>query len=162
MESAQQTPELTIPAALDQAAARFGSRDALYADGSWLTFSELRTRARRFAAALIALGVEHGDRVAIWSPNSWHWPIACLGAQYAGAAVVPMNTRYTVDEATDILQRSQARVLVSVGVFLGSDRITQLDAATLPDLRHIVRVAVEAGDRSDWDEFVAHGNSTLR
>ncbi|MBN7461045.1 hypothetical protein I3U64_12890, partial [Mycobacteroides abscessus subsp. abscessus] len=47
MESAQQTPELTIPAALDQAAARFGERDALYADGSWLSFSELRAHARR-------------------------------------------------------------------------------------------------------------------
>ncbi|SHU29251.1 fatty-acid-CoA ligase FadD [Mycobacteroides abscessus subsp. abscessus] len=158
MESAQQTPELTIPAALDQAAARFGERDALYADGSWLSFSELRARARRFAAALIALGVEHGQRLAIWSPNSWHWPIACLGGQYAGAAVVPMNTRYTVDEATDILQRSHARVLVSVGKFLGTDRIEQLDTSSLPDLRHIVRVAVEDGDESGWDAFVAHGD----
>lgn len=158
MESAQQTPGLTIPAALDQAAARFGERDALYADGSWLSFSELRARARRFAAALIALGVEHGQRLAIWSPNSWHWPIACLGGQYAGAAVVPMNTRYTVDEATDILQRSHARVLVSVGKFLGTDRIEQLDTSSLPDLRHIVRVAVEDGDESGWDAFVAHGD----
>ncbi|MUM16946.1 AMP-binding protein [Mycobacterium sp. CBMA271] len=152
-----QTPELTIPAALDQAVARFGDRDALYADDHWLTFADLRDRARRFAAALIALDVRHGDRVAIWSPNSWHWPIACLGAQYAGAAVVPMNTRYTVDEATDILQRSKAPVLVSVGSFLGADRIHNLDTSQLPDLKHIVRIAVEAGDESTWDEFIAHG-----
>lgn len=162
------TPQGTIPAALDQAAERFGDRDALLADGRWLTFTELRARSRRFAAALIALGVGHGERIAIWSPNSWHWPIACLGAQYAGAAVVPMNTRYTADEATDILQRTEAPVLVAVGAFLGADRIGSLDTSMLPALTHIARIDIEDGVVAPprktgsvaihgWEEFVALG-----
>ena len=46
---------------------------------------------------MIGLGVRAGDRVAIWSPNTWHWVVACLATHYAGAAVVPLNTRYTAE-----------------------------------------------------------------
>ena len=92
---------------------------------------------------MIALGVQPGDRVAIWSPNTWHWVVACLATHYAGAAMVPLNTRYTAAEATDILARTGAPLLVAMGEFLGNDRVADLDRAALPDLRHIVRVPIE-------------------
>ena len=59
------------------------------------------------AAALIATGIEPGDRVAIWAPNCWEWVVALLGLQSAGAALVPLNTRYKGVEAADILRRSR-------------------------------------------------------
>ncbi len=40
---------------------------------------------------MIGLGVNAGDRVAIWSPNTWHWVVACLATHYAGAVVVPLE-----------------------------------------------------------------------
>jgi hypothetical protein len=55
---------------------------------------ELRAEVRRAAAALIDLGVGASDRVTIWSPNTWHWVVACLATHDAGGAVVPLNTRY--------------------------------------------------------------------
>ena len=159
----------TIPQVLDEIADRFSDHDALVtttAEPSGttgdrrLTFAQLHAEVRRAAAAMIDLGVNAGDRVAIWSPNTWHWVVACLAAHYAGAAVVPLNTRYTATEATDILARTDAPLLIAMGRFLGSDRSSELDRATLPALRHIVRVPVQEGDAgaaTSWDEFVARG-----
>jgi acyl-CoA synthetase (AMP-forming)/AMP-acid ligase II len=150
----------TIPQVLDEIADRFSDHDALITEDRRLTFAQLHAEVRRAAAAMIDLGVNAGDRVAIWSPNTWHWVVACLAAHYAGAAVVPLNTRYTATEATDILARTDAPLLIGMGRFLGSDRTTELDRATLPALRHVVRVPVQEGDAgsaTSWDEFVARG-----
>ena len=85
----------TIPAALDRIAYELPDHNALVTPDRTLTFAELRAEVRVAAAAMIALGVSAGARVAIWSPNTWHWVVACLATHYAGATVVPLNTRYT-------------------------------------------------------------------
>ncbi len=113
----------TIPAALDHIARELPDHDALVTEDRTLTFAELRDEVRRAAAAMISLGVNAGDRVAIWSPNTWHWVVACLATHYAGAIVVPLNTRYTAAEASDILARTGAPLLVAMGEFLGADRV---------------------------------------
>src|ERR1700745_3037828 len=89
------------------------------------------------AAALLALVVRAGDRVAIWSPNPWRWVVACLATHHAGAAMVPLNTRYTAEEAGDILARTHAPVLFAMGQFLGTDRVAGLDSHALPALRPV-------------------------
>ncbi len=116
--------ELTIPAALDSAASLFGDQPAIVDPGGVrLTFRQLRERVHAVAAALVADGIEPGDRVAVWSPNTWHWVLAALGAQAAGAALVPVNTRFTGPEALDVIGRSGARALFVAGRFLGTDRL---------------------------------------
>ncbi|OFB37571.1 fatty acid--CoA ligase [Mycolicibacterium sp. (ex Dasyatis americana)] len=158
----------TVPAVLDRVAVEFSDHDALVTAGEAgnsagvqrLTYSELRAHVRQAAAAMIALGVQPGDRVAIWSPNTWHWVVACLATHYAGAQMVPLNTRYTASEATDILARTEAPLLIAAGEFLGSDRTSELDRDALPALRDIVRVPVEVQDKDSvvsWDEFVSRG-----
>src|SRR4051812_40373846 len=156
MRSSMSNRPQTIPAALDHIAGELPGHNALVTEDRTITFAELRDEVRRTAAAMVGLGVNAGDRVAIWSPNTWHWVVACLAAHYAGAAVVPLNTRYTATEATDILARTDAPLLIAMGEFLGSDRTTELDRAALPALRQIVRVPVQ-GDDGSWDEFVARG-----
>jgi HIP---CoA ligase len=146
----------TIPAVLDRISAEFSDRDALITADRRLTFAELRAEARRAAAALIAHGVDAGDRVAIWSPNTWHWVVACLATHCAGAVVVPLNTRYTAREAADILSRTAAPLLFVMGEFLGADRAGDLDRDALPALRHVVRIPIDSDDGT-WDEFVATG-----
>src|ERR1700682_4274287 len=156
----------TVPAVLDRMADQLPDHDALITDDRRLTFAGLRTEVRRAAAAMIDLGVGAGDRVAIWSPNTWHWVVACLATHYAGGVVVPLNARYTAGEATDILARTGTPLLVAMGEFLGADKAADLDATALPQLRHIVRVPVDPnaddpGDgRLSWDDFVALGDDT--
>jgi acyl-CoA synthetase (AMP-forming)/AMP-acid ligase II len=150
----------TIPAVLDRIARELPDHDALISGDRRLSYAGLREEVRRAAAALIALGVTPGDRVAIWSPNTWHWVVACLATQYAGGVLVPLNSRYTAAEAADILARSAAPLLIAAGEFLGTDKAAELDRDALPALRQVVRVPVYDGDAKaaeSWDEFIAAG-----
>lgn len=150
------TDPRTVPAVLDRIAVQLSDHDALVTTDKSLTYGQLRDEVRQAAAAIIDLGVVAGDRVAIWSPNTWHWVVAALATHYAGAVVVPLNTRYTASEAADILARTEAPLLIAAGEFLGADRTAQLDRDALPALRHIVRVPIDKADGT-WDEFVARG-----
>ncbi|MBI3226831.1 MAG: fatty acid--CoA ligase family protein [Mycolicibacterium cosmeticum] len=150
------TDPRTVPAVLDRIAVQLSDHDALVTTDKSLTYGQLRDEVRQAAAAIIDLGVVAGDPVAIWSPNTWHWVVAALATHYAGAVVVPLNTRYTASEAADILARTEAPLLIAAGEFLGADRTAQLDRDALPALRHIVRVPIDKADGT-WDEFVARG-----
>ena len=145
---------LTTPAVLDRMALDLADHAALVTDDRSFTFAELRDEVRHTAAAIAGLGVNPGDRVALWSPNTWHWVVACLAIQYAGAVLVPLNTRYTAREAADILGRTRAPLLIAMGRFLGTDRTAELDRRSLPQLRHVVRVPIDESDGT-WDDFVS-------
>ncbi|MBV8980321.1 MAG: AMP-binding protein [Acidimicrobiia bacterium] len=140
----------TIPAMAALAAERFGDRLAIADGETRLSYADLVAEARRFGAALVAAGIDAGERVSIWAFNSAEWVIALLGLSMAGATLVPINTRWKGAEAADVLRRSRARLLVTVAGFLGTDYVGMLEGEDLPDLETIV-VA-----RSDsWDEFLA-------
>ncbi|MDT5174289.1 MAG: HIP---CoA ligase [Mycobacterium sp.] len=147
----------TVPAALDRFVLSYPDHPALITDERSFTAAALRDEVHRAAGALVTLGVEPKDRVAIWSPNTWHWVVACLAIHHVGAAMVPLNTRYTAAEAADIVARTDAPVLFAAGRFLGADRTADLDRDALPSLRHIVRIPIDEADGT-WDEFVAHSN----
>jgi HIP---CoA ligase len=122
--------ELTIPAAADRAARDFGDAPALAEPGGpRLSWRELHEQASVLARAFMAAGVQAGDRVAIWSPNTHHWVAGALGALRAGAVLVPVSTRFTGFEALDVITRSGARALLVAGPFLGTDRLAALRAA---------------------------------
>ncbi len=117
-----------------------------------ITYTDLLERARSFGAALAASGIEPGDRVAIWAPNSARWIVSVLGLWQAGAVLVPINTRFKGAEAADILRRSHARALLTVGEFLGTDYVAMLDGFELPDLATSILM-----DTSAWDDFIVCG-----
>ena len=66
----------TIPSVLERAATRFADTEALVDERSRLTFAELRDAAGAAARALVAAGIQPGDRVAIWAPNISEWVVA--------------------------------------------------------------------------------------
>jgi acyl-CoA synthetase (AMP-forming)/AMP-acid ligase II len=151
---------MTIGELLERAA-RERPDDVAVADGDTvLTTTELRDRARDAARALVACGVEKGVAVGIWAPNSWAWMVAALGAHTIGAVVVPINTRYKGPEAAHVLERSRARVLVTVDGFLGA-RYPQMlrDSGTArPALETIVVIGAEApAGTVSWEDFLAAG-----
>jgi acyl-CoA synthetase (AMP-forming)/AMP-acid ligase II len=155
----------TIPAVLAAAATRHESLPAVVDGDTEVTYGELAERARGFGAALVAAGIEVGDRVAIWAPNSLPWIVAVLGIFEAGATLVPINTRFKGTEAAEILTRSGARALVTVTDFLGVDYVAALaeSGAELPELA--VRVIADGptpeGARG-WEEFVGAASDADR
>ena len=78
--------EMTIPRTLARATTLWADSSALEdEDGvTKFTFAELAEASERAARGFIAAGIERGDRVAIWAPNSWRWVVAALGLQSAG------------------------------------------------------------------------------
>ena len=101
------------------------------------------------ARAFMAGGVQAGDRVAIWSPNTHHWVAGALGALRAGAVLVPVSTRFTGPEALDVITRSGARALLVAGPFLGTDRLAALRAAAA-DAGQLGRVPVPVLVTAAW------------
>ncbi|MFI7589778.1 FadD3 family acyl-CoA ligase [Spongisporangium articulatum] len=151
------TTPRTIPAAVRRAAERFGDRPAVLDGDSWVTYRELADGVRATAAAFVAHGVGPGDRVCVWAPNSLRWMLAALGAQYIGAVLVPLNTRYR-GEAADVVLRTRARVLVVDQGFLGTDQWGLLCGGApegLPDLDTVVTLGDPAPGALDWTTFLA-------
>jgi HIP---CoA ligase len=150
-------PPQTLCALLEESSARYGDGIAVIDGPRRLSYAELAAQVRMMARALMAAGVQSGDRVAVWLPNTAHWLVAALGAQSAGASLVPMNTRYTGYEAADVLRRTGARVLFLPDRFLGQDYLAALREAApggaaagpvggLDRLALAVRVPVEDAD----------------
>jgi acyl-CoA synthetase (AMP-forming)/AMP-acid ligase II len=158
-------PGATIPGVTADAAARFGDRVAVVDGDAELTYAQLLDEARAFGAGLVAVGVEPGDRVAIWAPNSARWIVALLGLFQAGGVLVPVNTRFKGPEAGPIIARSGAKVLVTVTDFLGTDHLARLAEADvrLPDLQTtVVLQGPVPADAVSWDGLLAGATAEAR
>ncbi len=155
------TDSQTLPQVIRQAAARCGERAAIVDGDHVLSYAALARQGETAARALIGLGVQAGDRVALWAPNRWEWIVAACGVHMAGAVLVPINTRMKGDEAADILGRSRARVLLSIGDFLGQDYPALLDGRRPASLQQVVVIG-QHGVRDGalhWDDFIASAAS---
>jgi acyl-CoA synthetase (AMP-forming)/AMP-acid ligase II len=155
----------TIPAMTAVAAERFGDRPAIVDGDTRLSYAELFEESRAFGAALVASGIQPGDRASIWAFNSVEWVIAALGAWQAGVVLVPVNTRFKGIEAADILARSRARALITITEFLATDYVAMLRAAgrDLPDLETIVVSRGKAPEGTEsWVGFLARATNESR
>jgi acyl-CoA synthetase (AMP-forming)/AMP-acid ligase II len=122
------------------------------------TFAEFAADVLEAARAFAASGVAPGDRVAIWAPNIWEWPVAALGAQAAGGVLVPLNTRFKGAEAAYVLRRSGAKALVTVDGFLDNNYVAMLRKAVADEpLTELATIVVARGDAPaetlDWRSF---------
>jgi acyl-CoA synthetase (AMP-forming)/AMP-acid ligase II len=157
----------TIPGAVAASIAARPDAEAVVERDRRVTYRDLGELVSASTRAMLAAGVEPGQRVAIWAPNSLGWIVAALGAQSAGAALVPINTRFKGQEAAHVLSAAKAAVLVTTVGFLDTDTVGMLrDAGTpLPDLRRIVLLegsepaakVPEGVEVEPWDAFVARG-----
>lgn len=147
----------TIGHALDRAATEWADRMALVCpaqDIRW-TWRELRDHADGFAAGLIALGLQPGDRVGIWSLNRAEWALTQFAAAKAGLILVTINPAYRLTELEFALNKVGCAALVTATAFkstaymdmvntlapeLAGARPGHLSAARLPSLRVVVQI----------------------
>ncbi len=159
----------TIPSAVAASIVAHRDAEAVVEPQRRVTYGQLGEMVDTAARAMMAAGVGHGDRVAIWAPNSLGWITAALGAHCAGAAIVPINTRFKGDEAAYVLAASKAATLVTAVGFLGTDTVGMLSAASTatPDLRRIVLLegsdavtsAPGAASVESWQEFASRADA---
>jgi fatty-acyl-CoA synthase len=105
----------TIGAVFDETCAAHPEALALVSrhQGLRLTYGELKDRVDAFAAGLLALGLEPGDRVGIWAPNCAEWAITQFATAKAGIILVNINPAYRLSEAEYALNRVGCRALVT-------------------------------------------------
>ncbi|WP_051178245.1 FadD3 family acyl-CoA ligase [Nocardia concava] len=159
-------PVTTIPALVADRAKRYPEAVAIAGPAGRLTFAELAEEVAAVTRAAMASGIEVGDRVGIWAPNSIRWIVTALGMLGAGATLVPISTRLRGPETADVLTRSHAKTVCTVQEFLGQDypRMLAESGRALPDLEHLILLDDARGegdadwDISSWEGFLAPGS----
>ena len=127
----------TIGDCFDQTAERWPDNLALVCRQQELRWSyrQLQQHVNHCARALLALGVEVGDRVGIWSPNNAEWCITQLASAKIGALLVCLNPAYRLHEVKYALTKSQCSVVIAAERFKGSDYSAMLQQL-VPELSH--------------------------
>ena len=97
----------------DDIAARLPDREGLVFGSSRHSFREVAARIDEAARRLIAIGVEHGEHVALWLNNSDDWVFIAFAVQKIGAVLVPINTRFRSRDLSYILAQSDSSFLIT-------------------------------------------------
>jgi fatty-acyl-CoA synthase len=160
--------EETLGQALDLAVARWGEESAVISppQGIHWSFRELRERADALAGGLLALGLEPGDRIGIWSPNCAEWTLTQFAAARAGLILVTINPAYRRSEVAYTLNKVGVKALVAAEPFKTSDypgmiedlapevatsRPGSLASPALPSLRVLIKLGRRS--RAGWLDF---------
>ncbi len=143
------TPRLgiAIGAALEAAALAHPTRDALIAcaEGVRLDYAAFNARVDACAAGLVALGLERGDRIGIFSPNNVAWAVLQFASAKAGLILVTVNPAYRTAELEFVLNAVQCKALVLARRFKSSDYIAMLAGIPAERLPHLaLRIAIGA------------------
>ena len=105
-------PKQTLGSLPERAARRWGAREALYFNGRRWSFAELSRSVDRLARGLLALGVQPGEKVALWMVNRPEFIEAMFAVIKIGAILVPINTRLRTEDTAYILGQSDSAALL--------------------------------------------------
>src|SRR5215207_11501659 len=156
VHGASSTPLLgqTIGENLDRAVQRWGEREALVSCHQDLryTYAELGEAVDRLARALLASGLEPGDRLGVWSPNRAEWVLVQYATAKAGIVLVNLNPAYRTSELEYALRQSGCRALVAAPAFKTSDYAAMIESVRgdLPQLEQVVLF-----DSAEWEALAA-------
>jgi fatty-acyl-CoA synthase len=147
----------TIGRHFDRTVARWGDRPALIVrqQGVRWSYRELGEKVDAFAAGLVALGLQPGERIGIWSPNNAEWVVTQFATAKAGLILVNINPAYRLAELEYALNKVGCRALITATAFKTSDyvgmintlapelrgaRPGHLDAAKLASLKMVIQI----------------------
>ena len=145
---------------LDAAVARFPERLAVVyrEQGVRRSWREFQSDVDRTAAGLLALGLEKGERIGIWSPNRYEWLLTQFATARLGLILVNINPAYRIAELEYALNKVKCKAIVTAASFKSSDYLKmlrdlapelehcapgELRAAKLPHLRFVIRMGAE-------------------
>lgn len=150
--------EETIGANLECTVLKYPNAEALVdvAGRRRWTYAELNAEIDCVARALMAVGIQPGDRVGIWSPNCPEWTILQYATAKIGAILVSVNPAYRTHELAHVLRDSQTRLLVSATAFKTSDYRHMIGEirAELPELTDVVFLGTD-----DWGRLRQHADA---
>jgi amino acid adenylation domain-containing protein len=137
---------------LEKSAEHYPEKEALICGGERLSYAQIDERANRVAQGLRAAGIERGDRVAIWLPNSVETVVALFGILKAGATFTVINSTVKFDKLVYVLNNCSAS-----GLF-APDRSGELVARLMQEVPSLCFVALCG--KGDVEAASAHGGMT--
>jgi len=145
--------DITIGEALDRAAERWAEADALVSvvQGVRWNWRELARRADDLAAGFVALGLQRGDRIGIWSPNCAEWALTQFAAARIGLILTTINPAYRASELEFMVRKVGTKAIVAAERFKTSDYIGMLEAVDAPSLAYKIKIG--GSPRSGWIAF---------
>ena len=166
----------TIGVHFDRIVARHGHRPGLVVrqQGVNWTWSQVAHHVDAFAAGLIALGLQSGDRIGIWSPNNAEWIITQFATAKAGLILVNINPAYRLSEVEYALNKVGCKALITATAFKTSDYIGmintlapelavsrpgELHAKRLPALRSVIQIGGDDPGNFAFDKIAHLGRS---
>ncbi len=159
--------------------ARWGDRPGLVVRSQnvrW-SYAELGARADAFAAGLLALGLQPGERVGIWSLNNAEWLVTQIATAKAGLILVNVNPAYRIAELEFALNKVGVAALVTATAFKTSDYMAMLrellpeltvstpgalHAARVPTLRTVIQIGGASPGTIPFDEVGTRGGADAR
>src|SRR3954463_5595564 len=142
----------TIGESLERTVAQHGDREALVVrhQDVRLTYAELDEQVDVLARALIAAGLEKGDRLGMWAPNCAEWVLVQFASAKAGVILVNVNPAYRTSELEYALDQSGCRMLIAAREFKESNYVAMVEE-TRPHTKTLERVVHL--DTPAWDEL---------
>ena len=153
----------TLGANFDAAVKKWGERDALIVRHQNIRWSylELQEKVNAFAAGLLNLGLEPGDRVGIWSPNNSEWVVVQYATAKAGLILVNINPAYRVAELEYAINKVGCKALILASSFKSSDYVAMvgelapeiskstpgnISCGRLPSLKTVIQIGGKTND----------------
>ena len=163
----------TLGTIVDRIGARFPGREAMVCGEQRVTYETLLDKTNSIASALLKMGVNKDDKVAIWMSNVPEWVYAHFACVKIGAPVIPLNTRYKVHELEYILRQSDSTTLFMMDHFLKIDFIPmiyevcpelkdckpgELRSEKLPLLKNVIMLSEQSHPGTfDYNEVLQSG-----
>ena len=146
----------TIGENLRRTVERFGNREALVvrSQGYHATYRDLWEATTQLAQALLARGIQKGDRVGIWSPNRFEWVVVQYATARVGAILVNVNPAYKARELEYALNQSEVRLLLLARRFRDTD-YGEILRTVRPRCRRLEQVVVID---DGWEELLKEGS----
>jgi len=143
-----------------EAARRWGGREAVvHGERRW-THAEFSAEVDRVAKGLIGIGVQPGEKVAIWMTNRAEWLFAMYAVAKVGAVLVPLNTRYRAEDVGYTVDQSDSATLL-VNDRSGPVDYLEMVRANLANWPKLQRLVVLGEERCEgamgWADMVAAG-----
>ena len=134
IEFIEQASNCTWGQVFDQTVAKYSDKEAFVFKDKRITYKQAQDHINRLAKGLLSLGVQRGDKVAVFMTNNLEWVYCHLAIAKVGAALVCINTRFKSDELELSLRRSDVSTLILEDSFYGKVDALGMLLECCPDL----------------------------
>ena len=163
--------DLTISQLLKKSVSQYGSRDAFIFPNNKFSYSTFDQAVDALAIGFLALGLDKGDRLGIWSPNRLEWVLTQFATARIGVILVNINPAYRLSELEFSLNKVGCKALILAKKFKSSDYLDmiytlapeidvcspgELKAKKLPELKHVIVMGSVENFKGLWSFEEVH------